>query len=103
MLEAQGENINKSGLIGNIFILSSDVRMLCVCAIAKTRFPVDWRLLVKERIANIGTPVDVFGFLLLQYFLMFRFFACFGVFVNQPTVHNVGLSRGRVCGGCCWR
>ena len=30
----------------------------------KTRFLVDWRLLVKGRIAYIGIPLDVFGFLL---------------------------------------
>ena len=31
----------------------------------KTRFPVVWRLLVKERIANIGIPLDILG--LLQF------------------------------------
>ena len=29
----------------------------------KTCFPEDWRLLVKERIANIGIPLDILGFL----------------------------------------
>ena len=39
--------------------LSRDVRELCLCVcvlLQKTRFPV------KECIANIGTPLDVFGF-----------------------------------------
>ena len=33
-----------------------------VCAIAETPLPraVDWILLVKERIANIGIPLDFF-------------------------------------------
>ena len=26
----------------------------------KTRFPVDWRILVEERVANIGIPLDLF-------------------------------------------
>ena len=30
----------------------------------KPRFSVDWRLLVKERIANIGKPVDVYAVLM---------------------------------------
>ena len=29
----------------------------------KPRFPVEWILLVEERIANIGIPLDIFGFL----------------------------------------
>ena len=49
---------------GSIQSLSCNVRMSCVCAIAETRFLVDWRLLVKERIANIGIPQDIVGFLL---------------------------------------
>ena len=36
---------------------------MSVCAIAETRFLVDWRLLVEERIANIGIPLDFFSFL----------------------------------------
>ena len=32
----------------------------------KPRFPVDLRLLVKERIAYIGIPLDVIGFWLIQ-------------------------------------
>ena len=30
----------------------------------KACFPVDWRLLVEEHIANFGIPPDTFGFLL---------------------------------------
>ena len=34
--------------------------VLSVCPVWKPRFPVDWRLLVEERIANNGIPLDVF-------------------------------------------
>ena len=30
-----------------------------VCASSETPLPVDWRLLVEERIANIGIPLDI--------------------------------------------
>ena len=43
---------------------------LCV-PLRKTRFPVDWRLLAKDIIANIGVPLDVFVFLLAPYFFLF--------------------------------
>ena len=35
----------------------------------KTHFPVDWRLLVEERFANIGLPPDVIGFLLFLWLI----------------------------------
>ena len=47
--------------------LSCHVRQLSVCLsvqLRKSRFPVDWRFMVEELIANIGIPLDVFGFLL---------------------------------------
>ena len=37
----------------------------------KPRFPVDWRLLVKECIANIGIPLDFFLFWRLKKGAMF--------------------------------
>ena len=38
---------------------------VCVCVPPRfIRFPVDWRLLVEDLIANIGIPLDMFGFLL---------------------------------------
>ena len=43
--------------------LDCDVRESSVCVFMpsrKTRFMVDWRLLVKERIANIGLPLEIF-------------------------------------------
>ena len=33
----------------------------------KPRFPVIWIILVKEHIANIGIPLDNFGFKLFQF------------------------------------
>ena len=71
--------------------LSCNVRELCVCVsllLRKTLFPVDWRLLGEESIANIGIPQDVF--------FLFFFFA------NQATVQNEGVRRGRVCGCGFW-
>ena len=59
----------------------------CVCVLVpllKICFLVDWRLLVKEHIANIGIPLDIFRFML---FLLFRFF-CF----------NFGLQTIVMCG-----
>ena len=73
----------------------------------KPNFPVDWRLLVKERIANIGIPLDVFWVLtLLMIFLVLKTNLGSWVFANQSTVHTGGVSRlgeGRVCGFGCWR
>ena len=62
-------------LPGPIQSLSFDVRQLCVCLCVpsrKTRFPVDWRLLDKDHIANIDMSLTQFW--------------GFGVFANQPTV-----------------
>ena len=39
----------------------------------------------------------------LMVFLCFEFFWGFLVLANQPTVHNDGVRRGRVCGCGCWR
>ena len=36
----------------------------------KPRFPVDWRLLVKESIANICIPLEIFGFLQFDFCLV---------------------------------
>ena len=38
----------------------------------KTRFPVDWRLLVKYCIANIGIPLDIYFF--SDFFYVCNFF-----------------------------
>ena len=45
---------------------------LCVCAIVETRFPVNWRLLVKEPFANIGIPLDVSGFCCFNDFCVYK-------------------------------
>ena len=67
-----------------------------MCAVAKNPLP-GW-LLVKKHINNIGIPLDVFGFLLFQRYFGLCIFFVFLVFANQPTVHNSGFSRERVCG-----
>ena len=48
---------------------------------------------VKERIANIGIPLDILFFLLLWFFVFDIFFG-FRVFANQPTVQIGEISRG---------
>ena len=57
---------------------------------------MDLRLLVEERNANIGTLLDVLNFSHFNVFFLF-------FFVNQPTVHSGGVSRGKVCGCGCRR
>ena len=57
------------------------------------------RLLVEERIANIGIPLDIFAVSMISCGL--KFFGFLGFFANQPTVHSGGVSRGRGCG--TWR
>ena len=63
---------------------------------------MDWRLLIKECIANIGIPLVFFGFFGFNDFLRFEFLLGLIVFASQPTVHNGGVSRGKVCGCGCW-
>ena len=53
-----------SGLIQS---LSRDDRILCVCLC----YPVDWRLLVEEHIANIGVPKIFSGFCCFDHVLVF--------------------------------
>ena len=78
---------------------SVSVSCVCVCVPSqKPLFPVDWRLLVEEHVANIGISQDVFGFLPFQWYFAFQFFWGFLGFANQPTMHNWRVSRGRVCG-----
>ena len=52
-----------------------------------------------------GLPLDIFDFFLMSFFNVFlciEILSGFLVFVNQPTVHNEAVSRGRVCGSDCW-
>ena len=49
--------------------VAMSVSCVCVCVSApsrKTLFPVNWRLLVDECIANRGIPLNIFFFLLFQ-------------------------------------
>ena len=54
---------------------------MSVCRVSvpsqKTRFPVDWRLLVEECIANSGIPLDIFRSFLFQWLFSFCIFLCF--------------------------
>ena len=53
----------------------------------KTRFPVDWRLLFEERIANIGIPLDVFGFFCrFDDFCAYKFVWVSGSLQTSPIV-----------------
>ena len=47
------------------FSLNRLIQFLGRVSLRKTRFPVDWRLLSKELISNIGIPLDVLQFALL--------------------------------------
>ena len=67
----------------------------------KPRFPVDWRLFVEERFANIAIPLDIFEFCSFDTFLRFDIFLVTLIFANQPTLHSGGVSRGSVRGS--WR
>ena len=42
--------------------------------LTKTRFPVDWRLLVEDCITNIGIPLDVFLVFCFVDILPFEFY-----------------------------
>ena len=68
--------------------------MYLLVPLQKTRFPVDWILVVEECIANICQPLDIFVFCCYDDFLCFEMFLGFGVFANQPSVHNGGVGRG---------
>ena len=48
---------NRLNWVWKIFIFTEPVHAW------KPRFPVEWRLLIKDHIANVGIPVDVFSFL----------------------------------------
>ena len=59
-LALQGQSVSK------LQCLSVVCMSVCVsvCVIAEPRFLIDWKLLIKGYTANIGIPLDVFGFLL---------------------------------------
>ena len=68
------------------FSISRNVRQsgLCLCVPSqKTRFPLDWRLLVEERITFNGIPVDISG--LLQFLCFFCVYNVFKVLESLQT------------------
>ena len=50
---------------------------VCVSAIAKTCFLVDWRFLVKERISNIGLPFNMLKVFFICWFFVIWLFCLF--------------------------
>ena len=68
---------------------------VCLCVPSRnTRIPVDWRLLVKEHIANIGIPLEFFWvFVVLMVFVVVLNFFCGYL---QTILLCKGASRGRV-------
>ena len=59
----------------------------------KPRFPVDWRLLVEEHIANIGILLDIF-LLLMFFFLIFcthNFFCAYQTIVLREAILRKNL------------
>ena len=50
----------------------------------KTRFPLDWRLLVRERIANISIPLNILrAFVVSMIFCELKLFRDFGSLQNS--------------------
>ena len=70
--------------------------VFCVPSVGD-RIQESWRLLIKDRFAKkfkLRDPFFLEGFI---NFLDLKFFGAFGsVFVNQPTVHSRGVSKGTV-------
>ena len=62
---------------------------MCLCHCRKAAL-VDWRLLVKELIANIGIPQEISGSYRFDDFLCSEIVLGFWFFANQPTVHTGG-------------
>ena len=60
---------------------------------------MDWRLLVKESITNIGMPATIF-FAVAMIFYGSNFFLNFA---SLPTLLSRGVSRASVRGCGCWR
>ena len=58
-------------------------------------FPLDWRFLVEEHIANICTPLEPLDFLAYQWFFgVFDIFLCFGLFEPAYCAYWGSLAEG---------
>ena len=66
---------------------------MCV-PLRKPLFPVNWRLLVKECIANNGISQKLFFFVFLVVLMISLVFNLFLVFL---ILHKGGVRRERVC------
>ena len=69
----------------NVFTESGSVCVWVCVPSRKPRFLVDWRLLVKERIANTGIPLDVFGFFKIKNKIKFPFWTNVPAFGSLQT------------------
>ena len=80
------------GRISLVVAMCVDKCMLYVVLSVDDQNRESCRLLVKERIANIGQLKIYFSWTVSIKNLYFV------VFLNQPTMHSGGVSRIRVCG-----
>ena len=69
----------------------------------KPHFPVDWRIMVVERIANIGIPLAIFFFFRSYDFLHFRKILVLGSLQTSLLWIVLKLAGGEFCGPGCWR
>ena len=85
---------------GPIKSLSCYVRQLCVCFCHRVNTASLW---TGDVLLILAYLQKFLSFCRFNNYLRFDIFSGFGVLANQPTVHNGGVSRGRVCGWVCWR
>ena len=60
----------------------------------KTRLPVDWRLLVEERIDNLDIPLDIFEFVVSVVFCALKCFRVLGSLQTSLLCIMGELERG---------
>ena len=91
-----------------LFSLSVTMSVSCVCVCVsapsrKTLFPVNWRLLIDECIANRGIPLNIFCFYCFNDFCVFlnTFSGIFGS-LQTSLLSIVGALAGGGLGLCLW-
>ena len=69
---------------------------MCLCVpLLKIRFPVDWRLLVEERIAKFGITIEVLRVFVVS--MIFWVLKCFLIFGSLQT--TLLCIMGELAGG----